>query len=147
MRSLPRSAWVWFQFGVLGDKYHQRVPRVFAVLAGGIVLVHLAFVAFVAGGALLVLRWPRLVWVHPLAAAWAAYIEFSGGICPLTPLENTFRTRAGLDYYGGDFVARYLFPVLYPDGLTREGQVVIGLLVLAVNAGMYTFVYLRRRSP
>lgn len=127
-------------------KYHQGVPGVFAVLAGGIVLVHLAFVAFVAGGALLALRWPRIVWVHPLAAIWAAYIEFSGGVCPLTPLENRWRARAGLDYYSGDFVARYLFPVLYPDGLTRDAQVIIGLLVVAVNAAIYTFVYIRRRS-
>ena len=114
--------------------------------AGLVVLVHFFFVLFVAAGALLSLKWPRVMWVHLPAAAWAAYIEFSGGICPLTPLENQLRSRAGLDYYSGDFVARYLFPVLYPGGLTREAQAVIGLVVLAVNLGLYIFVYKRRTS-
>ena len=118
----------------------------YALLAGLIVLAHLAFVVFAAGGALLALRWPAVTWAHVPAAVWAAYIEFSGGICPLTPLENSLRARAGLDYYTGDFVAQYLFPVLYPDGLTRGAQVVIGLVVLVVNVGVYTYVYLHRRS-
>lgn len=122
------------------------MPGVFALLAGLIVVAHLAFVAFAAGGALLVLRWPFVAWLHLPAVAWAAFIEFSGGICPLTPLENDLRARAGLDYYAGDFVARYLFPVLYPDGLTREAQTALGVLVLALNAGVYAFVYTRRRS-
>jgi uncharacterized protein DUF2784 len=117
----------------------------FAVLAGLVVLVHLAFVLFVAAGALLALRWRWVPWVHIPAAAWAVSIEFSGGICPLTPLENDLRARAGLDYYSGDFVAQYLFPVLYPGGLTREAQVVIGLAVLAANLGLYIFVYTRRK--
>ncbi|MBI2828896.1 MAG: DUF2784 domain-containing protein [Acidobacteria bacterium] len=118
---------------------------VFAGLAGLVVLVHLAFMVFAASGALLAVRWPRLPWLHMPAAAWAAYIELSGGICPLTPLENDLRARAGLDFYSGDFVARYVFPVLYPGGLTREAQVVIGLAVLALNVGLYAFVYTRSR--
>ena len=122
------------------------METVYAVGAGLVVLVHLSFVLFAAGGALLSLKWPRAMWVHLPAVVWAAYIEFSGGICPLTPLENELRARAGLDYYGGDFVARYLFPVLYPGGLTREAQLVIGLVVLAVNLGLYIFVYKTRTS-
>lgn len=118
---------------------------VFALLAGLIVLIHLAFVVFAAAGALLALRWPWMPWVHVPAAVWAAYIEFSGGICPLTPLENDLRARAGLDYYGGDFVARHLFPVLYPDGLTREAQIVIGAVVLAVNLAVYAWLWRRHR--
>lgn len=119
---------------------------VFAVLAGLIVLVHLAFVIFAASGALLALRWTWVPWLHLPAAAWAAYIEFSGGMCPLTPLENDFRARAGLDYYSGDFVAQYLFPVLYPDGLTRTAQAVIGTLVVAVNVALYVWLVRRRRA-
>jgi hypothetical protein len=121
------------------------VERIYAVGAGLVVLVHFSFVLFVATGALLSLKWLRAMWVHLPAVVWAAYIEFSGGICPLTPLENDFRAKAGLDYYSGDFVARYLFPVLYPEGLTRQAQMVIGLVVLAANLGLYTFVYTRRR--
>ena len=122
------------------------VETVYALGAGLVVFVHLFFVLFVAAGAVFSLKWPRVMWVHLPAVAWGAYIEFSGGICPLTPLENALRGRAGLDYYSGDFVARYLFPVLYPGGLTREAQMAIGLVVLAVNLGLYTFVYMRRAS-
>jgi hypothetical protein len=117
----------------------------FAGLAGLVVFVHLAFVVFVVSGAVLASRWPRLAWLHVPAAAWAAYIELTGGICPLTPLENQLRARAGLDFYSGDFVARYLFPVLYPEGLTRGAQVVLGLFVLALNLSLYIFFYTRRR--
>lgn len=129
-----------------GGGYHQRVADVYALLAGLIVLVHFVFVGFAAAGALLVLRWPAVAWAHVPAAGWAAFIELSGGICPLTPLENALRARAGLGYYAGDFVGRYLFPVLYPEGLTREAQFVIGAVVVAVNVVVYTFVYFRRGS-
>jgi hypothetical protein len=121
------------------------MERIYAIAAGLVVLVHFSFVLFVVAGALLGLKWPRATWVHLPAVIWAAYIEFSGGICPLTPLENDLRAKAGLNYYGGDFVARYLFPVLYPEGLTRQAQMMIGLLVVAANIGLYIFVSSRRR--
>ena len=120
------------------------METIYALGEGLVVLVHFSFRLFVAAGALLSLKWRRAMWVHLPAVVWAAYIEFSSGICPLTPLENDFRAKAGLNYYSGDFVARYLFPVLYPEGLTRQAQVVIGLVVLAANLGLYTFVYTRR---
>ena len=116
----------------------------YAIGAGLVVLVHFLFVLFVAAGALLSLKWRRAMWWHLPAVVWAAYIEFSGGICPLTPLENEFRARAGLDDYSGDFIARYLFPVLYPEGLTRQAQIIIGLVVVAANLGLYAFVHARR---
>jgi hypothetical protein len=119
----------------------------YAFGAGLVVLTHFMFVLFVAAGALLSLRWPRAIWLHLPAVAWAAYIEFSGGICPLTPLENQFRATAGLNAYSGDFVAQYLLPVLYPEGLTRQTQMVIGLVVLAANLGLYMYVYTRRSRP
>jgi len=113
--------------------------------ATAVVVAHLLFVAFAVGGGLLALRWPRVAWVHAPAAAWAAFIEFSGRICPLTPLENALRRRAGLDDYTGDFIAAYVFPVLYPSGLTRRAQIGIGLVVVAVNVAAY-WVVLRQRS-
>ena len=120
------------------------MPAAYAVLAGAVVLAHLLFVVFAVAGAMLAIRWRWIPWVHVPAVAWAAFIEFSGGICPLTPLENELRAAAGLDYYSGDFVARYLFPVLYPDGLTRDAQFVIGAVVVAVNVAAYGWL-LRRR--
>ena len=117
-----------------------------ALLATLVVVFHLAFVVFAAFGSLLALRWPRVAWIHVPAAAWAVYIELSGGICPLTPLENSLRARAGLDFYSGDFVAQYLFPVLYPDGLTRTAQIAIGVFVLTMTLATYGWVIWKGRN-
>ena len=122
----------------------------YAVLAALLVISHLAFAIFAVTGGLLALRWPRVAWVHLPAAAWAAYIELAGGICPLTPLENQWRARAGLDAYSGDFIARYVFPALYPEGLTFEAQALLGLVVIASNVAIYAWVlrtYRKRRAP
>ena len=115
-----------------------------ALLAGSVVVLHLAFVIFAAAGALLALRWRWVPWIHVPAAVWATYIELSGVVCPLTPLENQLRVSAGLDEYSGDFVAHYLFPVLYPDGLTREAQIGVGLVVLVINLMLYVAVCRQR---
>jgi hypothetical protein len=117
-----------------------------ALLAALVVVTHLAFVLFATLGGLLVLRWPRIAWLHLPCAAWAVFVEISGRICPLTPLENALRRRAGLEYYSGDFVANYIFPVLYPEGLTRRAQVVIGVFVLVLNVVAYAYVIRRRRT-
>ncbi|MDF3836427.1 DUF2784 domain-containing protein [Cupriavidus basilensis] len=116
-----------------------------AWLADAIVLLHLAFIVFVMLGGLLVLRWPRLAWLHLPAVAWGVLVEWSGWICPLTPLENALRLRAGQQAYGGDFVQRYVLPVIYPEGLTREIQVVLGAVVLALNLAVYATLYRRMR--
>lgn len=114
-------------------------------LADLVVVLHLGFVLFVMFGGLLVARWPRLAWAHVPAAIWGAGIELTGGICPLTPLENLLRMRAGEAGYTGDFVARYVMPVLYPDGLTRSVQLVLAAVVILGNAGIYAWVWRRHR--
>jgi hypothetical protein len=116
----------------------------YSVLAAAVVVAHVAFVLFASLGALLVVRWPRVAWLHLPAVAWAAFVELSGRLCPLTPLENTLRQRAGLDAYSSDFIARYVFPVLYPNGLTRDAQIVLGVAVLAINVAVYAWLLLAR---
>jgi hypothetical protein len=111
--------------------------------ADAVVVIHALFVVFVVLGGLIVLRWPRLAWFHLPAAAWGALIEFGGWICPLTPLEKWLRSSAGGPAYEGGFIEHYLLPILYPAGLTREAQIVLGLVVLAVNLAIYG--YLARR--
>jgi uncharacterized protein DUF2784 len=121
------------------------VPRVSGILAGVVVGFHLAFVLFVVLGGLLVLRWPRLAWLHLPAAVWGALIEFAGWVCPLTPLENQLRRAGGTAEYAGGFVEHYLLPVLYPAGLTRDIQYVLGAAVVGVNAAVYWWVFRRGR--
>jgi hypothetical protein len=118
----------------------------YRLLADIVLILHAGFVAFVVLGALLVLRWPRIAWIHVPVVLWGAGIEFLGGICPLTPLENHWRRLAGELGFPGGFVEHYVLSALYPDGLTRQVQLALGALVLLVNAAIYAWVFWRRRS-
>lgn len=119
------------------------METLFKILADVVVLFHLGFVAFVVLGGLLVLKWRRVMWLHIPAAAWGILIEFIGWRCPLTPLENSLRGRAGEVGYEGGFVDWYLLPILYPIGLSRATQYVLGSFVLLVNLVVYVWVYRR----
>ena len=114
-------------------------------MADVIVLLHFAFVAFVVLGGLLALRWPRVAWLHIPAVIWGVLVEFTGWVCPLTPLENRLRGSSGESTYQGDFIAHYILPALYPDGLTRRDQLLLGAIALAFNLIVYTFVLVRHR--
>jgi hypothetical protein len=111
------------------------------MLADILVLLHLLFVAFVVAGGFLLLRWPKIAWLQVPAAVWGAHIEFSSGICPLTPLENHLRALGGEAGYSVSFVERYLMPILYPANLTVPIQLVLGGLVVAVNLAAYALAY------
>lgn len=113
----------------------------YALLADLVVIVHLTFIIFATLGGLLALQWRWFPWLHLPAAGWGAFVEISGRICPLTPIENRLRRAAGGPTYEGDFVERYLLPVIYPIGLTEEVQLLLGGLVLVVNVGIYAFVW------
>ena len=117
---------------------------IFSALADAIVIVHLLFVVFAVFGGLLTLYRPICAWIHIPAVAWAALVEAMGWTCPLTPLENYFRYRGGYRPYESEFIANYLLPVLYPEGLTRRHQVWLGVGVLAFNLCLYGWVLIRR---
>ena len=117
----------------------------FSLLADAVVLAHGLFVLFVVLGGVAVLRWRRLAWLHLPAAVWGAFIELTGGVCPLTHLEVWLRRRAGGAGYEGGFIAHYLVPLIYPPGLTREWQIALGLLVATLNVTIYGCILLRRR--
>ncbi len=119
---------------------------IYRLLADVVVLLHFAFILFVFLGGLLVVRRPRLAWLHLPAACWGALIEFRGWLCPLTPLENKLRLAAGQEGYATGFVEHYILPLVYPPGLTREVQLLLGVAVLLVNAAAYAWVWRRRRK-
>lgn len=122
---------------------------IFRLLADAVVLIHGAFVIFVVLGGLFVLRWRRLLWVHLPAAIWGALIEFGGWVCPLTPLENFLRGRAGEAGYSGGFVAHYVLPAVYPGALTPMIRLVLGMMVIGVNGVIYALIWRawRRSHP
>lgn len=115
-------------------------PSALRLAADVVVVVHLAFVIFVMLGSLLMLRWRRVVWLHAPAAIWGIALELGGWVCPLTPLENHLRACSGSGAYEGDFIEHYIMPLLYPVSLTREAQILLGCLAIAVNATLYWIV-------
>ena len=118
---------------------------IYKLLADGVFLIHLAFVLFVVFGGIAVWRMPQLAWLHLPAVVWGALIEFGGWICPLTPWEQSLRLLAGQQGYSGGFVEHYLVPILYPAALTRDIQIVLGVLVLLINGFAYVFIVRRFR--
>jgi hypothetical protein len=113
--------------------------------ADALLLAHFAFVAFVALGGTLVLRWPKLAWVHVPAALWGALVELLGWVCPLTPLEVALRRSAGDAGYSGGFIEHYLVAALYPQSLRRDIQFALGMAVVVVNVAIYGIVMQRAR--
>ena len=119
---------------------------IWRALADLVLLLHLCFILFVILGGVLALRWPRLASVHIPVALYGALIEFAGFICPLTPLENSFRRRGGEAGYEGGFIDHYVAATIYPQGLTRTAQLVLGVAVLVINGVVYTIWWRRRRT-
>jgi hypothetical protein len=113
----------------------------FRTLADVTLVAHAAFVAFAVLGGLLVMRWPRLALAHVPAVLWAAIVEYTGWICPLTPLENALRQAGGGAGYTGAFLDHYLVPLLYPAELTRGCQAGLGSALLLLNAVAYWHVW------
>lgn len=95
-------------------------------------------------GAALVWRFPRLIWLHLPAVLWAIVAEIGGLVCPLTPLENHLRRLGGEAGYHGGFVEHYLLPVVYPQALSREAQIALGVALIVINAVAYALM--RRRA-
>jgi len=114
------------------------------IAADVVVVLHLVFILFVVFGGLLIPRWPRAAWLHLPAAVWGAAIELCGWICPLTPLENRLRSAAGGSGYTEGFIEHYIVPVVYPVGLTRGTQVLLGCCVIMFNLAIYGFAITRR---
>ena len=118
---------------------------IYLLLANLVLMFHLTFVVFVLFGGLLVWRWRWLVWLHLPAATWGATVEFSGWVCPLTLFENWLREQAGETGYQSGFVADFLLPILYPNDLTRDSQLMLGMVVVAFIISMYGWVWRRSK--
>lgn len=114
--------------------------------ADALVVIHLGFILFVLLGGLLLLRWPRLIWLHLPAVAWGIVVECLHLGCPLTPWENQMRGMAGQAGYDGGFIEHYLIPLIYPAGLTPQIQIGLGAIVVLVNLTVYAWLIWRWRN-
>ena len=116
----------------------------YALLADIVLTLHVAVVAFVVGGLVLVLagnlrgwRWVNALWfrlAHLVAIVVVVAETWLGMLCPLTTLEMWLRERAGVTGYGGGFIEHWLQRVLYyeaPWWVFAVGYSLFGLLVIA----------------
>ncbi|MEO5340263.1 MAG: DUF2784 domain-containing protein [Magnetococcus sp. MYC-9] len=120
-------------------------------LADGVLCFHLLFVVFVLGGGWLVRRWPRLAWLHLPCVAWGVAVEVGGWNCPLTLLEDHWRSAGQQAGDTPGFVEQFLRPLLYPElwvpgGVPAWGFALLGCGVLLLNLGVYAPLW-RQRLP
>ena len=113
----------------------------YQLLADLLLITHAAFIAFAVMGGLLVLHRRWWAWLHLPAAVWAATVVSMGWICPLTPWEQSLRLAAGQQGLSGGFIEHYLLSAIYPPGLTRRVQIVLGVGVVVFNLGVYALVW------
>ena len=116
----------------------------YRALADLVLIVHFAFVLFVIFGGVLALRWPRVAWIHLPIALYGAAVEFVGFVCPLTPLEVGLRERGGQAGYAGGFIDHYITAAIYPTGLTRQVQFILGAALIVLNVAVYGIWWKRR---
>ena len=102
---------------------------------------HLIFILFVVFGGLIFLIFPKIIYMHLPALLWGIYIELTNYVCPLTYLENWFLYKGELSTYSNDFINNYLFSIIYPEGLTAEIQIYLGILLIVINILIYGLIY------
>src|SRR4051812_7148012 len=117
---------------------------IYRLLADGVLLLHLTFVAFVLLGGLLMLRWPKLLGLHLSAFAWGVLVQSADWTCPLTPLENHLRLLGGQAISSEGFIERIVSALLYPADLTREWRYLLALMLIVFNIMIYAAVIARR---
>ena len=115
----------------VGSRAHWRV------VAAGLAALHVAYVVYVLFGALLVLVWPRSIWIHLAAVAWAGGTMIGNLGCPVTTWEKDALRRAGRDPYPEGFLQHHVLRRVFPADNARRNHVLLGLFALAVNAFLY----------
>ena len=118
----------------------------YSAMADLVLIIHLLFILFVLLGGLFTLCWRWVPLLHLPAALWGVFIEVAGGVCPLTPLENSLRQAAGGAGFTEGFIEHYLVPIIYPVALSPPVQIFLASLVVVVNVFVYWFVWRRRHT-
>ena len=104
-------------------------------------IAHLIFILFVIFGGLLFFIFSKVVYIHLPALLWGIYIELNNSVCPLTYLENWFLIKAELATYSNGFINNYLYPIIYPEGLTNNIQIYLGITLIVINILIYGFIF------
>ena len=113
----------------------------YELLANLTLFIHLVFILFVIFGGILFFIFSKIIYIHIPSLLWGIYIEFTNSVCPLTYLENWFLHKGELSTYSNDFINNYLFPIIYPEGLTADIQIYLGLSLIFINILIYGSIY------
>ena len=82
----------------------------------------------------------KIFYIHIPSLLWGIYIELTNSVCPLTYLENWFLNKAELATYSNGFINNYLYPIIYPEGLTAEIQIYFGASLIVINILIYGLI-------
>ena len=104
-------------------------------------IAHLIFILFVIFGGLLFFIFSKIIYIHPPALLWGVYIELTNSVCPLTYLENWFLNKAKLATYSNGFINNYIYLIIYPEGLTNNIQIYLGITLIVINILIYGFIF------
>jgi hypothetical protein len=118
----------------------------FEAVAFVAVAAHFGFLALGVLGGFAAWRWPRLLWIQVVAAAWLVLVVAASLPCPLTWVEDRARERTGLRPRSGGFLDNHVAGVFYPHGHERAAQIVAALVVLSSWAGLLVVRRRRRRA-
>jgi polyferredoxin len=134
-----------------------RVHDLYQLLANSVLALHVAIVAFVVGGLVLIIagnarrwRWvnaPAFRLAHLSAIAVVVAEAWSGITCPLTTFEAWLRTQAGAGAYRGGFIEHWLQRVLYYDAPPWVFVLSYTLFGLLVMITWWAFPPVFRRRP
>ncbi len=118
--------------------------KIYHAMAVAVLTVHLLFIFWVVGGALLTRRRRVLRWLHIISLVYGMLIEaLPWPPCPLTVLEGWLEARAGITPYQGSFLVHYLEAAVYPD--IPVSVLIAGAVAVCVfNLGLYARRYRHR---
>ena len=132
-------------------------PLPFGLLADIVLALHVALVAFVVGGLVMILagnlrrwRWVNNLWfrlTHLAAIAVVVAQSWLGKVCPLTTFELWLRAQSGAPVYGGTFIEHWLQRLLYYDLPPWAFVLAYTLFGVAVAAAWWYFPPAARHRP
>ena len=109
-----------------------------ALLVDITITVHLLWILFLVFGFVFALKSSRIAYVHLGGLVFALVLNALGWYCPLTHVENYFRSLHDVhSIYSTSFMMKYLEDLLYPDipvNLLRGGEIALTALYILVYA-------------
>ena len=111
-------------------------PGLYIGLAICVLIFHALFVLWVALGCFLTRSRPVLRWLHISSLFWGILTEVLPWPCPLTILENSLESQAGVQPYQGGFLLHYLDSLVYPD-ISSTVLASAGVVVCSLNLMVY----------